>query len=64
LAEYNYQNFPLDMCHEDFARFAQVLKAGDRAPDGELTDLATGRRARLSNYWERGPLVIEFGSLT
>jgi hypothetical protein len=64
MAEYNYPNFPLDMCQEDFARFAQVLKAGDRAPDGELTDLATGRRVRLSSYWNQGPLVIEFGSLT
>jgi hypothetical protein len=63
-APYNYEHFPLDLCQPDFAAFPTVLRAGGPAPDGELTDAATGARVRLSDHWRKGPLVLEFGSLT
>jgi len=61
---YNYESFPLDMDRETFARFPTVLLAGGPAPDGELIDARDGRRVRLSDFWRRGPLVIEFGSFS
>lgn len=64
MRDYNYPNFPLDMDGDVFAAFANRLHAGERAPDGEVTDAATGERAPLSSYWAKGPLVIEFGSIT
>jgi len=64
MSDYNYPNFPLDMDGAVFAAFANRLHAGERAPDGEVTDAATGERTSLSSYWAKGPLVIEFGSIT
>ena len=64
MSEYNYPHFPLDMDGHDFTRFPEFLKVGERAPDGELTDAATGERVRLSSLWKPGPAVIEFGSIT
>ncbi|MCI0439630.1 MAG: hypothetical protein L0177_10935 [Chloroflexi bacterium] len=61
---YNYANFPPSTDEEDFASFPNVLKAGQRAPDGALTDAASGAAVRLSDYWKTGALVIEFGSIT
>ena len=62
--DYNYVNFPRDMCMADFDRFAESAKVGERAPDGELVDAATGETVKLSDYWKAGLLVIEFGSVT
>lgn len=62
--EYNYAHFPQDLDGPLFAAFPNVLRVGQPAPDGELTLLDTGERVRLSAYWQRGPLVIEFGSIT
>lgn len=62
--DYNYAGFPLDMDGIDFATFPSVLKVGERAPNGELVDAATGEAVKLSHYWRSGPLVIEFGSIT
>ncbi len=59
--EYNYSSFPLS--EDVFERFPAILKVGTPAPDGELTDANTGRRARLSD-WRSGPVVIEFGFIT
>lgn len=64
-AEYNYPHFPLDMDDAVFAGFrTQAPAAGEPAPDGLVTDLATGARAPLSALWRSGPAVIEFGSYT
>ena len=62
--QYNYANFPLDMQDADFSAFPNILHAGTDAPDGVLTDAATGDESRLSDYWSNGTLVIEFGSAT
>jgi hypothetical protein len=64
-AAYNYPHFPLDMDDAVFAGFRlRAPAAGDVAPDGPATDLATGERVPLSALWRSGPAVIEFGSYT
>lgn len=63
--EYNYRNFPLDLDMSSFQGFRDgAPKPGQPAPDGELTNTATGERVNLSDLWRRGHLVIEFGSIT
>jgi hypothetical protein len=64
VSEYNYQSFPLDLDAETFAAFPLGPKAGTAAPDGQLTDGATGAVVRLSDLWKSETLVIEFGSFT
>lgn len=61
---YNYANFPIDMDMVDFEAFPDALRAGERAPAGELVDAATGKTVALSSLWRSGPLVMEFGSIT
>ena len=41
-----------------------ALKAGDRAPNGTLIDAADGTETKLSRWWRKGPLLIEFGSIS
>ena len=64
MTAYNYQSFPLTMGTEDFEAFPDGLKAGQKAPDGELVDAASGERVKLSHHWAESPVVIEFGSIT
>ena len=64
MSEYNYREFPIDMEMPDFERWPGLIAAGERAPDGELVDAASGERVLLSDLWRRGTLVIEFGSVT
>jgi hypothetical protein len=60
---YNRTAFPLDMDEPLFERWRVLHHAGDPAPDGALTDAATGEVVTLSSLWKE-PLVLEFGSLT
>jgi hypothetical protein len=64
---YNYDRFDLYVEHGDdereFGAFPNMLHAGERAPDGELT-LLDGDRVRLSDLWSRNGVVLEFGSFT
>ena len=48
----------------DFVDFPNVLRAGASAPDFAATLLETGKAVRLSDYWRRQDLVVEFGSFT
>lgn len=64
MTEYNYAHFPPDLDQATFDAFANVLHAGDPAPDGTVTDAGTGTERRLSDHWKHGPVVIEFGSFT
>ena len=64
MSEYNYTSFPLDMEMPDFERFPEVSRAGSKAPDGELVDARSGETVRLSALWRKGPLILEFGSIT
>lgn len=61
---YNYAVFPPDDDVEHFARFAEHLKAGERAPDPPLVDLETLDETRLSASTREGLTIVEFGSLT
>ncbi len=61
---YNYQSFPPNMDNEDFGRFPEVARVGDKAPDGELIDARDERRVKLSELWSDRVTVLEFGSIT
>ncbi len=67
MAEYNYERFDLYVENgeeeREFAAFPNMLHAGERAPDGELTPLE-GERVRLSDLWRQRGVVLEFGSFT
>jgi len=64
---YNYEHFDLyvesGQDDREFGAFPNMLHAGERAPDGELTPL-DGERVRLSDLWRERGLVLEFGSFT
>ena len=64
MSDYNYPNFPLDMTAEDFRQFREVLNIGDKAPGCQLINVADGSSTSLSDYWSKGPVMIEFGSIT
>ncbi len=67
MGAYNYEQFDVYVeTGEDegeFGRFPNVLHAGGRAPDGDLTAL-DGSHVRLSELWRRRGVVLEFGSFT
>jgi hypothetical protein len=64
---YNYERFDEYVeggdDERDFGAFPNMLHAGERAPDGELT-LLDGDGVRLSELWSRNGVVLEFGSFT
>jgi hypothetical protein len=60
IEKYNYSEF----VGSDFLLFRTHLPVGSAAPDFKATLLETGRPVRLSDYWKKGDLLIEFGSLT
>ena len=64
---YNYERFDTYVesgeDEREFATFPNLLHAGERAPDGELTSL-DGERVRLSELWQQRGIVLEFGSFT
>lgn len=61
--EYNYSVFAAHP--EEFSEFAMhAPKATMRAPSFALEDLATGASVQLSEAWQSGVSVIEFGSFT
>lgn len=67
MAGYNYERFDVYVeggaDEREFAASPNVLHAGERAPDGELT-LLEGERVRLSELWRQQGVVLEFGSFT
>ena len=61
---YNYESFNRDVIRRDLNRASmRGPKPGDRAPDFQLTSL-NGEKVRLSDFRDRKPLVLTFGSLT
>lgn len=60
IERYNYSEF----VGSDFLPFRTHLPVGSSAPDFQATLLETGQRVRLSDYWKKGDLLVEFGSLT
>jgi hypothetical protein len=67
VSAYNYAHFDLYVesgeDEREFGAFPNMLHAGERAPDGELT-LLGGERVGLSGLWRRSGVVLEFGSFT
>jgi hypothetical protein len=67
VSAYNYERFDAYVDaggdEQEFGSFPNMLHAGERAPDGELLELA-GTTVRLSDLWRRRGLVLEFGSYT
>jgi hypothetical protein len=62
---YNYATFPSDDDVEFFAGFWEHLKPGEKAPDPQLLNLATGQPISLSAVTRQHSLtVVELGSLT
>ena len=57
---YNYSEF----VGSDFLPFRTHLPVGSSAPDFQAIPLETGQPVRLSDYWKKSDLLIEFGSLT
>jgi hypothetical protein len=60
---YNYAVFRGTPDQGDFEGFTGPPHVGERAPDGELTDL-DGAKVTLSSLWRTAHLVLEFGSYT
>lgn len=61
---YNYECFPEDLDAESFKGFATAAPVGTEAPSGELVDLGTGETVTLASLWKKGPLILEFGSIS
>jgi len=65
---YNYEHFDAHVEVGDDERalgaFANMLHAGERAPDGLVTALEGGARLRLAELWAERGVVLEFGSFT
>lgn len=57
---YNYSEF----VGSDFLPFRTHLPVGSSAPDCHAMLLETGQPVQLNEYWKKGDLLIEFGSLT
>jgi peroxiredoxin len=61
--EYNYTTFTASEGRGRTRLFAEILHAGDQAPDFELPTLE-GERIRLSSFRGRKHVLLEFGSIT
>jgi len=61
IEEYNYSGF---VGSEQFMAFRTHLPVGSSAPDFKATLLETKQTVRLSEYWKKSDVLIEFGSLT
>ncbi len=60
IERYNYSEF----LGSDFSPFRTHLPVGSRAPDFQSILLDSGQQVRLSDYWRKSDLLVEFGSLT
>ena len=62
---YNYEGYdPGEREEEEFARFQDILKVGQEAPDFEVTRLEDGKMVRLSDLTAQSNVILEFGSFT
>src|SRR5574341_1126572 len=60
IEKYNYSEF----VGSEFLPFRTHLPVGSPAPDFQATLLESGRSVQLSEFWKKGDLLVEFGSLT
>lgn len=63
LEMYNYESFSRSSSAGKSNKFKNSLRAGEEAPDFELSTLE-GERIRLSSYRGNKHLLLEFGSIT
>lgn len=61
IEQYNYSKF---VGSEEFLGFRTHLPVGSSAPDLQATLLESGQPVKLSEYWKKGDVLIEFGSFT
>ncbi len=61
--EYNYSTFTTSEARGRTRQFAEILRAGDEAPDFELPT-PEGERVRLSSFRGEKHVLLEFGSIT
>lgn len=61
IEEYNYGVF---VGTEKYMEFRTLLPVGSIAADFQATLLETGQPVKLSDYWKKSDVLIEFGSLT
>ena len=61
IEDYNYSVF---VGSEEVMAFRTLLPVGSSAADFEAKLLETGQRVQFSDYWKKGDVLIEFGSLT
>jgi peroxiredoxin len=61
--EYNYETFTTSEARGRTRTFAEILHAGDEAPDFELPTV-DGDRFQLSSLRGRKHVLLEFGSIT
>lgn len=64
VTDYNYSVFDLEREQPVFAEYRSKLFVGERHTSFPLEDLATGETVPMSDWWQRGLAVLEFGSLT
>ncbi len=60
IERYNYSEF----VGSDFLPFRTHLPVGSPASDFPAILLQTGQPVRLSDFWKKGDLLVEFGSFT
>lgn len=58
---YNYEEF---VGGDSFLAFRTLLPVGSPAPDFQASLLDSGKPVQISEYWKKGDVLIEFGSLT
>jgi len=58
---YNYSEF---VGSEEFLAFRGICHVGTSAPDFETVRLDDNAKVKLSDYWKKNDIVLEFGSLT
>ena len=58
---YNYSEF---VGSEEFLAFRDICQVGTSAPDFETLRLDDNEKVKLSDYWKKSDIVLEFGSLT
>ena len=58
---YNYSEF---VGSDEFLAFRGICQVGSSAPDFETLRLDDDRKVKLSDYWKKTDVVLEFGSLT
>lgn len=61
IEEYNYGVF---VGTDEYMAFRTLLPVGSIAADFQTTLLETGQPVKLSDYWKKSDVLIEFGSLT